>query len=392
MVITSHTKKNMILIVYKSLIQVGGAEKFLCEFFINLKKHHDVKLVCKEYNNEVTDFFKIKQSDILIPRKNNLISWFAFLKNNLKKNQIVIVQSGFKDIYLVSLLKKIKTILFLHHPYFNSLDHFDLLSEIHRKNRKKFIKTGENIKFYNKLRNKARKKSNFFKINLNAILIYFSFKRANNVVVLSEYGKKEKKEIFNINAVYIPPAISKVFIDEARKNNELKKENQIIYFGRLSREKRVDVLIKAYKTLNIDAELKIIGDGEELENLKLLACDNNKIKFTGFLEDDKLFNEIKKSKLMITLEWADYNLTVYESIILGTRVLFGKTFGVEKNDQKLIDNKMLFYCEPNVNEVAEKIKKIVKMKRANVESYKFLVNNNWNNYVEKFNSQVLGKI
>ena len=44
---------------------------------------------------------------------------------------------------------------------------------------------------------------------------------------------------------------------------------------------------------------------------------------------------------------------------------------------------MLFYCEPNVNEVAEKIKKIVKMKRANVESYKFLVNNNWNNYVEK---------
>ena len=392
MVITSHTKKNMILIVYKSLIQVGGAEKFLCEFFINLKKHHDVKLVCKEYNNEVTDFFKIKQSDILIPRKNNLISWFAFLKKNLKKNQIVIVQSGFKDIYLVSLLKKIKTILFLHHPYFNSLDHFDLLSEIHRKNRKKFIKTGENIKFYNKLRNKARKKSNFFKINLNAILIYFSFKRANNVVVLSEYGKKEKKEIFNINAVYIPPAISKVFIDEARKNNELKKENQIIYFGRLSREKRVDVLIKAYKTLNIDAELKIIGDGEELENLKLLACDNNKIKFTGFLEDDKLFNEIKKSKLMITLEWADYNLTVYESIILGTRVLFGKTFGVEKNDQKLIDNKMLFYCEPNVNEVAEKIKKIVKMKRANVESYKFLVNNNWNNYVEKFNSQVLGKI
>ena len=103
---------------------------------------------------------------------------------------------------------------------------------------KKFIKTGENIKFYNKLRNKARKKSNFFKINLNAILIYFSFKRANNVVVLSEYGKKEKKEIFNINAVYIPPAISKVFIDEARKNNELKKENQIIYFGRLSREKK----------------------------------------------------------------------------------------------------------------------------------------------------------
>ena len=126
-------------------------------------------------------------------------------------------------------------------------------------------------------------------------LIYFSFKRANNVLFYPNMEKKKRKRFNNINAVYIPPAISKVFIDEARKNNELKKGIRLFILEGYQ-EKRVDVLIKAYKTLNIDAELKIIGDGEELENLKLLACDNNKIKFTGFLEDDKLFNEIKKSK------------------------------------------------------------------------------------------------
>lgn len=381
----------MILIVYKSLIQVGGAEKFLCEFFINLKKHHDVKLVCKEYNNEVTDFFKIKQSDILIPRKNNLISWFAFLKKNLKKNQIVIVQSGFKDIYLVSLLKKIKTILFLHHPYFNSLDHFDLLSFIHLKNKKEFIKTPENLKFYRKLKIKAKEKSNFIKTNLNAILIFLAFKKADNIIVLSEYGRNEKKEIFNIDSTYIPPAIGQTFIDEANKLSTINKENQIIYFGRLSKEKRVDILINAFNSIDINYKLKIIGSGEELEALKILAQKNKNIIFTEFLNDESLFKEIKKSKLMVTLEWADYNLTVYESIVLGTRVLFGKTFGIEKNDQILIDNQMLFYCSPKKDEVAKNILKITEMKDPKVENYRFLINNNWKNYVKNFNKSVLNK-
>jgi hypothetical protein len=59
----------MIFIVYKSLIQVGGAEKFLYEFFINLKKYHNVKILCKEYNDEVINFFKINKKDILVPKK-----------------------------------------------------------------------------------------------------------------------------------------------------------------------------------------------------------------------------------------------------------------------------------------------------------------------------------
>lgn len=382
----------MILIVYKSLIQIGGAEKFLCEFFINLKKHHHVKLLCKEYNKEVTDFFKIKKNDILIPRKNNLISWFAFLQKTLKKNQIVIVQSGFKDIYLVSITKKIKTILFLHHPYFNSLDHFDLLSFIHLKNRKEFIKSSENLKFYKKLKIKAKEKSNFIKTNLNAILIYLAFKKADNVIVLSEYGRKEKKELFNIDSTYISPAIGKTFIDEASKLITIKKDNQIIYFGRLSKEKRVDILIKAFNLINTDYKLKIIGDGEELENLKLLAINNKRIIFSGFLSNQELFKEIKKSKLMVTLEWADYNLTVYESIILGTRVLFGKTFGIENNDQTLIKNKMLFYCEPNEKIVAKEINKIISLDDPIISDYNYLVNNNWDTYVKRFNKLVLNKI
>lgn len=379
----------MIFIVYKSLIQVGGAEKFLYEFFINLKKYHNVKILCKEYNDEVINFFKINKKDILVPKKNNYVDWFNFLLRNINKDQTIIVQSGFKDIFLVSLLKRIKTILFLHHPYFNSLDHFDLLSFIHNKKRKNFITTSENYKFYQKLKNKAKKNSNYFKTNLNAILIFLSFKKANKIVVLSEYGRREKNEIFNVDPIYIQPAIGQTFIDHANTISEFKKENQIIYFGRLSKEKRVDMLIKAFNSIDIDCKLIIIGDGEELANLKDLASKNKKVIFKGFLKDYELFEEIKKSKLMVTLEWADYNLTVYESIILGTRVLFGKTFEIEKSDQKLIENKMLFYCEPSEYEVAKMIKYIFNLEKPEIESFNFLNSNNWENYVKAFLNEVL---
>lgn len=92
---------------------------------------------------------------------------------------------------------------------------------------------------------------------------------------------------------------------------------------------------------------------------------------------------------MVTLEWADYNLTVYESIILGTRVLFGKTFGIEKNDERLIKSNMLFYCNPSKNDIAKKMIDIINLNDPDLSDYSFLKYNNWDKYVQRFNDEVL---
>lgn len=379
----------MIYIVYKSLIQVGGAEKFLIEFLKELQKIKSVKLICKEVDIDTLNFFSLSINDIIIPKKNNYTEWFVLLNSKIKKNDTVIVQSGFKDIYLISLLKKISLIFFLHHPHFNSLDHFDILSVFHSKKRKIFLENEENKRFYKKLLMKYDNSSSYLKTNLLAILNYLSIRKADDIIVLSEYAKEEKKLYFNKNSTYIPPAISTKFIDESKSNSNIQKTDQIIYFGRLSKEKRVDIIIDSFKKLNSDFKLKIIGSGEELENLKNRAGDNQNIIFTGFIDNYKLFKEIKKSKLMITLEWADYNLTVYESIVLGTRVLFGKTFEVENFDIPLIKNNMLFYCNPNIKEVSDKIESIIKMDDPLVDDYKFLQELTWGKYVEEFNKRIL---
>lgn len=377
----------MIYIVYKSLIQVGGAEKFLIEFLIELKKIKNVKLICKEIDAETINFFSLKRNDIITPKKNNYFSWFSLLHNKIKKKDTVIVQSGFKDLYILSLFKKISIIFFLHHPHFNSLDHFDLLSFIHLNKRKKFIENEENKRFYQKLLLKYKRSSTFIKINSLAILNFLSIKRADEIIVLSEYAKEEKKLYFKKESIYIPPAISQRFIDESISNSSIKKKDQIIYFGRLSKEKRVDLLIESFNKIKCDYKLKIIGDGDERDSLQFKAKNNKNIVFTGFLDNNELFKEIRLSKLMVTLEWADYNLTVYESIILGTRVLFGKTFGVENFDKPLLNNKMLFYCNPTINDITNKIDEIIKMDNPTPADYSFLRNLSWENYVEEFISK-----
>src|SRR3989344_5259191 len=55
----------------------------------------------------------------------------------------------------------------------------------------------------------------------------------------------------------------------------------ILYVGRLSKEKNVAMLIAVTKGLKLDFELQIVGSGLEEEKLKILAGNDQRIKFLG---------------------------------------------------------------------------------------------------------------
>ena len=69
----------------------------------------------------------------------------------------------------------------------------------------------------------------------------------------------------------------------------LTKKNRIVTVGRLSREKGQDVLIRAFAGMERkDWTLHIVGDGREMENLRLLAKDlsvEDSVFFYGHLKD-----------------------------------------------------------------------------------------------------------
>lgn len=118
---------------------------------------------------------------------------------------------------------------------------------------------------------------------------------ADEIIVLSESVKKYFKENYSRETVFIPNGVSEAehrTADLIEKKFGLKKDDYILYLGRLVPEKGIQYLIDAYKQLNTDKKLVIAGgssDTAEFEkNLKTAAEGVQDIIFTGFVQGDLL--------------------------------------------------------------------------------------------------------
>ena len=114
---------------------------------------------------------------------------------------------------------------------------------------------------------------------------------ADEVVVLSENVQNYFKTTYNRETVFIPNGVSpaeKVAAEEITNLYGIKKDEYILFLGRLVPEKGVKYLIEAYKALQTDKKLVIAGGasdtGEYMQELKTLAGDNPNIIFTGFIQ------------------------------------------------------------------------------------------------------------
>lgn len=116
-------------------------------------------------------------------------------------------------------------------------------------------------------------------------------KFADEIIVLSKNVQKYFLETYGRKTVYIPNGISKaekVPAEEITKLFGLKKDDYILYLGRLVNEKGIGYLIDAYKNLKTDKKLVIAGgssDTSEYERqLKEMAFNTPDIIFTGFVQ------------------------------------------------------------------------------------------------------------
>lgn len=106
----------------------------------------------------------------------------------------------------------------------------------------------------------------------------------------------------NSKSFLIPNIVGEPFESISNINFESKK-NQLIYVGRLDKDKNVLSLIKAVEKTDLkDFKLKIIGDGPELNSLQKYCEDQNlstKIEFTGRLGLDEIKTELIQSKIFL---------------------------------------------------------------------------------------------
>lgn len=151
------------------------------------------------------------------------------------------------------------------------------------------------------------------------------FRIFDQIVCVSEFQRSKYLQMgkFQNKFITLLNPINKGFVtDEVAVEN---KENAILYFGRLSGEKNIALLILAFKKLkNIEKfnslKLYIIGDGVELPLLLNISKGTKDIEFIKHLEVEKLKKVIKACKISVlpSLWYETFGLSVVESVLAST--------------------------------------------------------------------------
>lgn len=116
-------------------------------------------------------------------------------------------------------------------------------------------------------------------------------KFADEIIVLSKGVQQYFKDTYGRETVFIPNGVTKPEIREAQLITEqygLKKDDYILFLGRLVPEKGVAYLIDAFKNVRTDKKLVIAGGSSDTaafaQELKDRAAGDARILFTGFVQ------------------------------------------------------------------------------------------------------------
>lgn len=144
-------------------------------------------------------------------------------------------------------------------------------------------------------------------------------------------GGFPSERIHLIRYPVVPPAIP----------DSVTKRNYILYFGRISREKGLDTLVRAYQRCEVERmpDLVLMGrdyDGEAERLRGLIESEHtDRIHFPGFVSGGELTKWISEALFtVVPSRWYDNApLSVYESLACGTPVLGARIGGIPEQIQ-----------------------------------------------------------
>ncbi len=95
----------------------------------------------------------------------------------------------------------------------------------------------------------------------------------------------------------------------------------VIFVGRLIKDKHVDVLLRA--CAGTPVKLTVIGDGPERASLEALAAELKvPVTFTGFMEEDALIGRLKAAKVFVLPSTREgFSITTLEAMACGLPVI-----------------------------------------------------------------------
>ncbi len=208
----------------------------------------------------------------------------------------------------------------------------------------------------------------------------YSVKNAKKVFTISEFSKNDIINEYKIEEsnVYVTYPGIKPDLESAKKQNmeDLRKKfginkNYILFVGTLQPRKNIEKLIEAFSKVDKDILLLVVGKKGWLYEDILKAPEkfgvSERVKFLDFVEDTEL-PYLYKNALCFVLPslYEGFGLPVLEAMKNGCPVLTSNVSSLPEAGGEAA----LYFDPTNVNEIAEKINKVINNKDLREEMVK----------------------
>lgn len=217
-------------------------------------------------------------------------------------------------------------------------------------------------------------------------------KYSDEIIVLSENLRDYFYNEYKRNTTFIPNGVSKPKLLETniiQKRFNLKKNDYILYLGRIVPEKGIHYLIKAYSKIKTNKKLVIAGassDSQEyFDELLDLSKNMNNIIFTGFVQGDELVELYSNAYIYcLPSDLEGMPLSLLEAMSYGNCCLTSDIYECSS----VIENVGLTFKKSDVKDLAKKLQELLDnseyVNNIKKQSQKFVLNKyDWDAVVDK---------
>jgi len=211
-------------------------------------------------------------------------------------------------------------------------------------------------------------------------------KMALNLVDAITVNSKEGYDYYTkmgFNVVQIPNAIDLNLIP---KKSTKQFKNQLIFAGRLSKEKGIEILLEAASQLPNNYHLLIAGSGPLEEKVRKLSDEKTNLHYLGYQSKQNVLSLIRGSDLLIQPSLEEgISSTLLEAMACGTCVLGSDIEGIS---EVIENNKTGLLVEPNnKDELLNKILYLLPKKEKRLS-----MANEGLERVKKYDWKIVGKL
>ncbi len=173
-------------------------------------------------------------------------------------------------------------------------------------------------------------------------------------------------------------------ISSLEKNADKRYQKQVIFAGRLSREKGIDSLISIAQKISNDIHLIILGAGPEEQKIKDLAKTHKNIHFLGYQNKKETISLIRGSDILIQPSLQEgISSTLLEAMACKTAIIASNIGG---NKELITNEKNGILIEPtNSKEFIKKIQNLL-----NQDELRKSITDDALIYVKKYDWNVIG--